>query len=287
MGTFWDWLTKRRHIVEANFVDSKLLPIGVLLAMRIVFFLYCAGIFIWRNIVNWNNGRYYTYFTNISYLILTLYFGAVSLKGIIVLTKSHRKRKLINDHPADLTPRPADLQSPASGVGNYVLLVLFSVALQNALFLDFVAWIVLPRYASWMGAVTYSSVQVHGVNTIQMILEVFLSLMPVMPLFVIYPLVFTLLYMFFTWIYHAVSSIWVYPFVAWGANYDWLIYLGVVGLFFFSWFIWCLFGWIRDRIPDYRALTQATTTPHSRSNETQTQPTQRGGLNLSEITAQQ
>ncbi|TPX51104.1 hypothetical protein SeLEV6574_g00508 [Synchytrium endobioticum] len=222
--------TKHRDIVEANYVDSKLVPIWVLLAYRILSSVYCLAIYLYRNISYFQIGYFYAYFTNLSYLILTIYFIAISFKSIIFIAHSHGNRRLANDRPLLMTPRPVDLARPATGFWNYLLLILFTVAVLQALFLDLTAWIVLPNYDRWIivtgQQVTYDSIQVHAINAIQVLMEIFLGLMPIIPYMVIWPAIFVILYMGFTFVYFAKTTIWVYPFERWDQDLTWLIYLG-------------------------------------------------------------
>ncbi|TPX47551.1 hypothetical protein SeMB42_g03280 [Synchytrium endobioticum] len=245
----------RTTATSPNYVDSKLVPIWVLLAYRILSSVYCLAIYLYRNISYFQIGYFYAYFTNLSYLILTIYFIAISFKSIIFIAHSHGNRRLANDRPLLMTPRPVDLARPATGFWNYLLLILFTVAVLQALFLDLTAWIVLPNYDRWIivtgQQVTYDSIQVHAINAIQVLMEIFLGLMPIIPYMVIWPAIFVILYMGFTFVYFAKTTIWVYPFERWDQDLTWLIYLGVGGLFAISWLIICLFGWIRDhKIPD-------------------------------------
>jgi len=176
-----------------SFCTSRVLSASSLLAYRSVAFGYNFAVLSSNLIIIWDEFEwtFFTFFTNLSFILMTFYFGAAAW-----VTVRHVSN---GTQPHSSTVRTLR-----------VWLVLIRT---NALFLDIVFWAFLYEpIAKGLNHIDYYyNTHVHLMNFFWTTAELIFSQHRVSWRHVFIPFVFVVLYACFAWTYHAIRSIWIYP----------------------------------------------------------------------------
>lgn len=220
------------------------IPYGWLLGLRIVAFLYCLSILIY-DIVLW--GPFvFEYYTQWSFTLLIIYFGIAigsSIKEIVRYRNSYPSPStdtLLSGYPevdeenesgvAVLSASSYYQSSEEAGMDGYILQILYQIALGAAFLTDLVYWTcIFPTYSF----VDVIEISMHAVNLVFLLGELALNNMTFHWFRGAYFIIWTAVFIFFTWIIHALGEReWQYSFLDVSANLAplWYFLLCVVHL---------------------------------------------------------
>ncbi|CAG8480972.1 7597_t:CDS:2 [Paraglomus occultum] len=175
---------------SSYFVSSK-----TLFVVRLVMAIYCTVVFIAtivQYIVN-QNDKVLVYFTNLSYLGLTVYFLLSVYLG------------------AKTSMRPTFL--------HYVHFVLYHTVIHFHIIVPLVYWFFLDDLTSETPAITWwRTVSMHAGDGIFMLVELWLNKQILYWSYLLITMLFLLLFMFESWVVHAVDHFWVYNFLSWDSG---------------------------------------------------------------------
>ncbi|KAL1916914.1 uncharacterized protein VTP21DRAFT_5111 [Calcarisporiella thermophila] len=244
-GTYKSCLVKFFHLHPPDPIDrfttSYWVRPYVLLITRTLSLSYALATFIGRFILLQNRlYSYIFYFTNLSYIGLLLYFMIAFILSVMYI-------------------RGSELQF-LRGVWGLIVWIIYELFATFHLLVPIVFWAILfpaafeeARDAKISPGYTWSTISVHALDLILLIPEVVLNRIPIAVAHMIFVVIILLLYMFETWIVHAQTGKWVYPFLNWdppgrAAGY----YLGVLVLtlliFLVQYAVYRLKEWTARRI---------------------------------------
>jgi hypothetical protein len=107
-----------------------------------------------------------------------------------------------------------------------LLWIFFECLATSALFLDAVYWILLDN------PVTYYTISTQAVNTVLVLVELYLNRISIFASHIVFPILFGLLYLCYTAFYHYYYHDWLYYFLDWNNNDAPAIYTFlIIGLF--------------------------------------------------------
>jgi len=189
-----------------DLVTSSILPSQVLLGMRITFALYIFALLIYGWATDFT--LFWSYYTNMNFTILCIYFVSVSCIGIYY----HSSNK--------------EAYKDEKNTTNFQKFtwVLFEFTTTNAFFLDIVFWTLL-----FTGSIDVYTVSAHALNSFFVLNELIFNNLQVFMAHFFFVLGFGILYLFFAWIYFAIGHYWIYSFLNWSRG--WIsaaYYIGVL-----------------------------------------------------------
>jgi len=203
----------KRH-KKGDFVQSFIFPYGGILAIRVIMAVYTLAMLFYGLYLEEN--FFFIYYTDLNYLILCIYFTIIALYGVHFLWKVEDKESFV--------------KLEATHFDRFIW-VLFQFVTTNALFLDTVFWALL--YSG--GIPSAWTVSSHSINSALVLMELLMNKLSFAAIHLIVIIAFGLAYVFFSWIYHAVTSVWIYDFLAWNSAWTALDYIGIFigGLIYF------------------------------------------------------
>jgi len=199
----WKW---RRH-KRGDFVQSHLVGSGGLMVIRIVIALYAVAMWVY-GVMNDGEAKFFIYYTDLNYTILCIYFVIISLVSLHFHLLVDDKEKFIKQE--------------ANHFHRFIW-TLFEFVYTNAIFLDTVFWALL-----YNGGPDVWTVSAHAINILLVGVEFIFNKLTFAAIHVLIIISFGLAYVFFAWIYHAVTKIWIYDFLSWDSAESAVIsYIGI------------------------------------------------------------
>ncbi|ELR24869.1 uncharacterized protein ACA1_175440 [Acanthamoeba castellanii str. Neff] len=112
----WDFIRPHfRHHKRRDLYESHFLPTWALFVLRTLIFAYMLAITIYRPIDDSDDGEYLTYFTNINWILLTVYFGLTVLYTIVVHVMKWLGLTKESEGGANLSATANDSDTDSSG----------------------------------------------------------------------------------------------------------------------------------------------------------------------------
>ena len=204
------------------------LPLPLFAIYRVLLFLYIFAWLIVSAALTTSGGRWLVFLTNLSYLVLVLGTGAITILCVVYTTVYYVNRNCIKNLPKVETP--IQLTYTQDNIPWYVKLVWFLYISGStlAVLVTIGFWAVLYRCDSSSCAPSILTVQFHGVNGLLALVDLFISRVPFQFLHFFYPAILTALYALLNGIYFAAGGGVVYPPLNYEANLGIAIVLVIV-----------------------------------------------------------
>ncbi|CAG8590051.1 3788_t:CDS:2 [Ambispora gerdemannii] len=236
--SFWRF-EKILHNLERVVTSWFTTPL-VLLIIRSIFLTYSLITLALSIYVEFGRGRlhtYLTYFANLGFIGLTVYFAVAVVHSLIFV---------IYDEPKSLSTQPRAL--------TIAFWILYDVVVVYHILIPIFYWAILvpsriEEFNSSPPLLTFHEISIHSVDLFMIIVEVVLSRMPLVSSHLIFVLTILIFYLFETWISYAINNTFPYRFLDWRegqkvAGY----YFGVMGIAINAFLIQKLIHMIRDVI---------------------------------------
>lgn len=149
------------------------------------------------------DGKGYRYFTNLSFLILTLNF-------VSKFALSWMRRPWTNDGRGEFNRWT---EAPATRLLVQVTWVVAEVIYVCAVLLDIIYWGLLYNGQAMSPADSFLNASVHGTNALLVIVELVLMRQSFVAIHVLFLLLYALAYTIFALIWHSTTAEWIYPFL--------------------------------------------------------------------------
>jgi len=205
-----------------NFVLCSVFPNDVLLLIRLGISAYCFVMLLFGfGYYSWNLGIFFRYYSDINYFLLVAYFLTVSIMHTFHRLGIGRQGSYMSD--LNMT---CNAQEKA-------LWILFEIVLCNTFYVDVVYWLIIFPWQS--EAMTAYFITSRALNSLFITIEILLNQIEVIPIHMIFSLLFGVLYMFYVWILFASTSTWVYDFLDWDnaiTPFTYLMLLVMIGVFY-------------------------------------------------------
>jgi len=217
---FFSW----HEIKEEDFVTSYFIPPLALAILRFWMFAYTIIVLgtSWGN--NTEAGFWICYYTNLTYLSLSIYFAASVIHSFI---------HVFYRRPLGLQRQPKFL--------TVIFFIQYSTLAAYHIVVPIVYWALLsgafiasnPNNDQW-----FQTVSVHAIEFLLIYLDMIFNKLPSFVVNVIWVLSFGILYVLYTFVIHSIGGRWVYGFLDWdqgpiAAGF----YLGILLLFVICFFI--------------------------------------------------
>lgn len=188
----------------------------------------------------YSNGVFFTYFTNLSFMLVTIYFWVVAILGFLYLrAKPYAKENLYADADdeegagAAEELLPQERQRMQSPWASFTVWVMFEVLVGACLGLDLVYWSVLydpddSDSGNWL------DIHLHGVQFVLMAIELYLNRLPILLPHMVFLMIYGIAYnCLLMWPYFAATGNWVYDIFDWNDNAGLAVvyYIGTLVLF--------------------------------------------------------
>jgi len=199
------------HDPEFRLVTSPWVTPLALFFIRftLTFYATAAGVFdLFYNVMVLEEGRrYYTFFTRMSYIAITIYLASGALNTWL-FDRSLQKARLLRvdkpSYPLQTWPKPL----------RFLYMSLWTTVAAFPPMVTIVFWLLLvkdnttePGYHLW------SNISFHALNTVFVLVELFLSRTPLLWVYAPIPPVIGLLYFGFSHVVHASLGFFPYPFL--------------------------------------------------------------------------
>jgi len=184
----WHWdRYKQTDLVSSYFVDQR-----ILFGIRGFFTLYFTFVLFWGIVDPWNEGDYFIYFTDWSFLLLTLYINIVtyySFQNVFLKT--------------------LPIEEPLNKFQIFAW-ILMETIFAASMMLDIVFWLLL-----FDGSVTFYTINAHSINLVFIFLELFLNSLDCYLIHVVFLIIYGVVYVIFSEIWQAITQVPVYFFFKW------------------------------------------------------------------------
>jgi len=203
-------------------VSCGILPDTVLVLYIAFVSIYCVILFFFGlKYYHWDGSLYFRYYSELNYFLLMAYFvTAAIMSGMYQLSMARTGGYRING------PTQCNLQEK-------MFWVLFEIVLSNAPFVDIVFWLlVYPESNDYAGIYGISS---RIFNCLFIIVELLLNQIEVIPVHVVFAVLYGIIYLLFVWVVYASTSTWVYDFLNWSkpvTPFAYVILLVLVVIFY-------------------------------------------------------
>lgn len=184
------------------------MPWYLLVVIRMIFAAYCTGWIIASGFFHINGGvKWFIFLTNWGYFSVSSF---LVLSSVVTLWY-HCKEKHQDDVAIEMRV-PTDPEREENGFHfpprchHKTLWVLYSIAANIGILITVLYWSLLAGNTNYAGAELALDISTHVLNTLFVVVDLMLSSMPIRVLHMIYPMLFSFVYMIFSVIFWAAEG---------------------------------------------------------------------------------